>query len=74
MDKIKTPYRVLAGLVSLAGFISFLICSYFLFVQFNWGGVLILFPVIWLTHLTFISAKSGLPPKYMLWATTKNEE
>ena len=74
ITKLKTPYRVIASIVCQASFLAFIITIFHVIRDFNWGGILtlILFGVI--IHLTFISANTGYPPKYLYWTSSKKEE
>jgi hypothetical protein len=70
IEKIRIPFRVTAGIVALLGFVSMILGLVFSFLDHDWRFIPILLPMAWFTHLTFVAATTGYPPKYMYWTSS----
>lgn len=74
VNKVRTPFRVIAAISCLAGIAALIIIIYFFFIEgFNFVGLFFLILIGWLVHLTFFIVKTGYPPNYLLWTTSKKE-
>ncbi len=70
--KVRMPFRIMAGVLSILGIISIItIVIFFVFTGFNTIGFFFLVAIAWLTHLNFTVSKNGYPPQYLLWTSSE---
>ena len=72
VNKVRKPFRVIAAVVSFCCAIAIAITiGVFISEGFDLIGFIFLIPICWVAHLSFKVAKTGYPPKYLLWGSSK---
>lgn len=72
VDKVRMPFRIISGICAGCIAVALGIIIYvLLYKKFDIIGLFFLFIAGGSLHITFTVAKSGFPPKYLLWTSTK---